>query len=129
MLKQGAKGKVACVSCPSIFRACESVENGNFIKITELLYWNRYYANLDIKKSFVCCAVHLFEFDKRFKAFGSSYHFYDYNEPEQIPDSCVSAFSVVIADPPFLSEECLEKVALTVKKLIKENGKIILCSG
>jgi len=36
---------------------------------------------------------------------------------------------VVIADPPFLSEECLEKVSLTIKKIIAPKGKIILCTG
>lgn len=73
--------------------------------------------------------MHLFEYDKRFRAFGSSYHFYDYNDPDNIPDNLVAAFSVVVADPPFLSEECLEKVAVTVKKLMKKNAKVILCTG
>lgn len=73
--------------------------------------------------------VYLFEYDKRFKAFGSYFHFYDYNKPEEIPETCVNAFSVVIADPPFLSEECLEKVAITVKKILKPDGKVLLCTG
>lgn len=73
--------------------------------------------------------VILFEFDRRFKAFGPSFQFYDYNEPETIPDEYLGAFSVVVADPPFLSEECLKKVAVTVKKIVEKNGKIILCTG
>ncbi|CAL8111624.1 unnamed protein product [Orchesella dallaii] len=100
VLRQAGNGKVACVSCPSIFRACENAEN-----------------------------VHLFEYDKRFQAFGSLFHFYDYSDPDNIPETCAGAFSVVIADPPFLAEECLEKVAVTIKKLLQENGKIILCTG
>lgn len=36
-------------------------------------------------------------------------------------------FDVVFADPPFLSEECLTKTAVTVKFLAKD--KIVLCSG
>ena len=35
-----------------------------------------------------------------------------------------SAFDVVFADPPFLSEECLTKTAVTIKFMAK--GKIIL---
>jgi hypothetical protein len=73
--------------------------------------------------------VDLFEFDKRFDAFGKYFFFYDYKDPENVPDECVGAYQVVIADPPFLSEECLEKVALTVKKIVAPNGKILLCTG
>lgn len=73
--------------------------------------------------------VDLFEFDKRFDAFGSYFIFYDYKDPENVPEECLQAYKVVIVDPPFLSEECLEKVAITVKKIVAANGKIILCSG
>ena len=34
---------------------------------------------------------------------------------------------MVFADPPFLSDECLTKTAVTVKFMAKE--KIILCTG
>jgi len=34
---------------------------------------------------------------------------------------------LVFADPPFLSDECLTKTAVTVKFMAKE--KIILCTG
>ncbi|XP_066400904.1 EEF1A lysine methyltransferase 1 isoform X3 [Molothrus aeneus] len=37
------------------------------------------------------------------------------------------SFDVVIADPPYLSEECLQKTAETIKYLTK--GKILLCTG
>jgi len=74
-------------------------------------------------------SVHLFEYDKRFAAFGSSYIFYDYSSPESVPEQCFNAYSVVIVDPPFLAKECLEKVAETVKKISKPDAKIILCTG
>uniref|UniRef100_A0A672IWH9 EEF1A lysine methyltransferase 1-like n=1 Tax=Salarias fasciatus TaxID=181472 RepID=A0A672IWH9_SALFA len=37
------------------------------------------------------------------------------------------SFDVVLADPPYLSEECLSKVAETIKYLSK--GKVLLCTG
>ena len=36
-------------------------------------------------------------------------------------------YDLVIADPPFLSDECLTKTALTIKFLAKK--KIVLCTG
>jgi len=98
-------GRVACVSCPSIFRACQ---------VSEHVYGT---------------TVDLFEFDKRFDAFGRFFFFYDYKEPEAVPDECLGAYQVIAVDPPFLSEECLRKVAVTVKKLMGPDAKVILCTG
>lgn len=36
-------------------------------------------------------------------------------------------YDLVIADPPFLSDECLTKTALTIKFLAKKN--YVLCTG
>lgn len=36
-------------------------------------------------------------------------------------------YDLVIADPPFLSDECLTKTALTIKFLAKKD--IVLCTG
>ena len=38
-----------------------------------------------------------------------------------------SSFDLVLADPPFLSDECLTKTAVTLKFLAKD--KILLCTG
>jgi hypothetical protein len=35
---------------------------------------------------------------------------------------------LVIADPPFLSEECLSKAAETMR-LLSRAGKLVLCTG
>jgi len=96
----GSQGKVACISCPSVFRCCGLTPN-----------------------------VHLFEYDKRFEAFGSAFFFYDYKYPENIPDSCCKKYSVIILDPPFLTPECLGNMAITVNKLAEPNARIILCTG
>ena len=69
----------------------------------------------------------LFEYDKRFAAFGDKFVFYDYKSPLGVPKELGSSFDVVLADPPFLSDECLTKTAVTIKFLTKH--KIILCTG
>lgn len=70
----------------------------------------------------------LFEYDRRFAAYGDDFVFYDYNEPLSLPGNVAArSFDVVLADPPYLSEECLSKVADTVKYLGK--GKVLLCTG
>lgn len=68
------------------------------------------------------------EYDRRFAAYGDDFVFYDYNEPVSFEvDVEPHSFDIVLADPPYLSEECLSKVAQTVKHLSK--GKVLLCTG
>lgn len=68
------------------------------------------------------------EYDRRFASYGDDFIFYDYNEPLSLPASVApQSFDIVLADPPYLSEECLSKVAKTIKYLSK--GKVLLCTG
>lgn len=94
--------RIACVSSPTAFKKiCEQKSD-----------------NLE---------VFCLEYDQRFKVFGDHFVFYDYNEPLQLPPEFKNSFDVVLADPPFLSEECLCKTAVTIRYLTKD--KIILCTG
>ncbi|XP_052866230.1 protein-lysine N-methyltransferase CG9154 [Anopheles cruzii] len=75
--------------------------------------------------------VMLFEYDERFAFYGEHFRQYDYNrafEPQYL-DEFRHTFDLVIADPPFLSEECIKKIAFIVKKIAKTDGKLVLCSG
>ncbi|XP_078078246.1 EEF1A lysine methyltransferase 1 isoform X3 [Mustelus asterias] len=99
----GSDGRIACISTPSIYQKLKQLGNGEFTAI-------------------------LLEYDRRFSVYGKEFVFYDYNYPMNLhddlqPHSC----DMVIVDPPYLSEECLSKIALTVKYLSK--GKILLCTG
>lgn len=95
--------RIACLSCPSVFNKLRAL---NQLK----------------------CQIFCLEYDKRFATFGSDYVFYDYNDPLNLPAEFErNSFDVVIADPPFLSEECLRKTAMTVNFLAKD--KVILCTG
>lgn len=76
--------------------------------------------------------VHIFEFDQRFAAYGPDFVHYDYNlapNPDYLSQFS-GYFDLVIADPPFLSEECIEKISLIIRKIAEsDSGRIVLCSG
>lgn len=75
--------------------------------------------------------TYLFEYDQRFNSYGDSFVFYDYTEADTSSslDKFGNFFDIIIADPPFLSEECIEKMGKIIRKITKEESKVILCSG
>ncbi|XP_057709310.1 EEF1A lysine methyltransferase 1 [Corythoichthys intestinalis] len=99
----GEGGRIACVSAPSVYQKLKQLSGA--------------------------VSATVFEYDRRFAVYGDEFVFYDYNEPlgpaERGVEPC--SFDVVMVDPPYLSEECLSKVARTVKYLSK--GKVLLCTG
>ncbi|KAK6061862.1 n(6)-adenine-specific DNA methyltransferase 2-like family protein [Cooperia oncophora] len=104
----GGKGRIACISCPTLVQYFPEVEqyDNNMITVT------------------------LFEYDTRFaKKFPSEYISYDYRHPLAIPEELKGSYDVVIADPPFLADECLLKTAQTVRLLAKSDARILLCTG
>ncbi|KAJ8924969.1 hypothetical protein NQ315_001134 [Exocentrus adspersus] len=98
----GPNGNIALVSCPSLYRKLKQRANPD-------------------------CDITLYEYDKRFAVYGKDFQMYDYKSPLAIPRDKSSYYDIVLADPPFLSEDCLTKTAVTVKFLTK--GKILLCTG
>ena len=93
---------IACLSCPTLYHKLR-----------------------DIKPDGV--KLHILEYDSRFQKFGEDFVFYDYNKPLEIRKSMEHYYDIVVADPPFLSEECLTKTAITVRFMAKD--KILLCTG
>lgn len=75
--------------------------------------------------------VRLLEYDGRFEAkYKERFVHYDYKQPHAVSDELRGSFDCVIADPPFLADECLVKVAQTIKILSRTpSAKIILCTG
>ncbi|XP_038617728.1 EEF1A lysine methyltransferase 1 [Tachyglossus aculeatus] len=99
----GKGGRIACVSAPSVYQKLRELSGENF-------------------------SAYLLEYDRRFAIYGEEFVFYDYNSPLNLPESMTAhSFDIVVADPPYLSEECLRKTAETVKYLTR--GKILLCTG
>ncbi|KAH7446015.1 hypothetical protein KP509_01G032900 [Ceratopteris richardii] len=90
---------IACISCPSLY--------------------------VELKKNYAA-EVFLFEYDPRFQRYGNDYTFYDYNFPEELPERHHHAFHVVVADPPYLSRECIEKTVQTMKLIAKDDDTCFL---
>ncbi|KAG8098156.1 hypothetical protein GUJ93_ZPchr0013g37791 [Zizania palustris] len=91
---------VACVACPTLYAYLKT-------------------SNPDVP-------AQLLEYDERFGQYGGDFTFYDYNQPEELPPAMKHAYRIVVADPPYLSKECLEKVAKTVSFLAHPEGSFLL---
>ncbi|PIK59318.1 putative N(6)-adenine-specific DNA methyltransferase 2 isoform X3 [Apostichopus japonicus] len=77
----GPKGRIACLSSPTLFQ-----------KLCQM--------KADL-------TVVLFEYDKRFDAYGEDFVFYDFNEPLSLPKHIAEhSFDLVVGDPPFLQDRC-----------------------
>lgn len=76
--------------------------------------------------------IRLFEFDSRFSAFGDDFVYYDYKDVrrnETLFKSYENFFDIIVADPPFLSRECIEHTANIIRRIKKSDTNIIMCSG
>lgn len=80
----------------------------------------------------------LLEYDKRFEVVGPDFIYYDFQEPLRLPANLKGAFDRIICDPPFLSEDCQAKTALTARYLAKhwkrastsaDGIRFITCTG
>lgn len=91
---------VACVACPTLYAYLKKIDSS--------------------------ISVQLLEYDKRFEQYGNEFTFYDYNKPEELPSSLKHAHRIVVADPPYLSQDCLEKVAQTISFLLQPGESYLL---
>lgn len=111
LIPNSATGRIACISCPTLYKSLRKLAaDSKYPKLT------------------------LFEYDNRFERYGDDFQFYDYRQSldelwQRSGSDLRHKFDVVVADPPFLSEECVKSVAELVLALKSENGKIIFCTG
>lgn len=97
-----AGGRVALISCPTLF--------------------------VPLKRQIGHrCMVNLLEYDRRFGVHAPDFIFYDYNSPDELPPNLHRSCDLVVADPPFLSEECITKTSQTINLL--KTDKVIMCTG
>ncbi|KAF2466680.1 uncharacterized protein BDR25DRAFT_336271 [Lindgomyces ingoldianus] len=110
---------IAVVSAPSVF-----------IQLKNLLASEDY--NIQPK-------LILLEYDERFSVF-KEFVQYDFEHPIKLPAEFKSSFDRIICDPPFLSQDCQTKAALTARWLAKtwvpmespnktESFHLIVCTG
>lgn len=69
--------------------------------------------------------IYICEYDRRFALLGGDkYFFYDYNNPENVPEELHHKCHRVLIDPPFLEEDCQTKSAEFARNLLaKDLGK------
>ncbi|XP_058204331.1 uncharacterized protein LOC131318517 [Rhododendron vialii] len=91
---------VACIACPTLYAYLKKIDPS--------------------------VSAQLLEYDKRFEQYGSEFTFYDYNQPEELPSSLKNAYQIVVADPPYLSKECLEMVTQTISFLMRPGKSYLL---
>lgn len=111
---------MACISCPTLYKSLraylkDGAQHPEFEKLSPEAC-----SNIDIK---------VLEFDRRFEIYGEDFVFYDYKSPLDISEALTNSFDLVIADPPFLSEECHVKTGMTIRRLGKEGSNLIICTG
>jgi hypothetical protein len=73
----------------------------------------------------------LLEYDERFAVF-KEFVKYDFEAPVRLPSELKGRFDAIICDPPFLSDDCQTKAALTVRWLSKsadDGFRLIVCTG
>ncbi|PSR90855.1 putative N6-adenine methyltransferase-domain-containing protein [Coniella lustricola] len=131
-----ASTKIAVVSAPSVFVALKNILASQPPEIPKP-------------------SLTLLEHDHRFGVF-PEFVFYDFMQPVKLPADLKASFDRLIVDPPFLSEDCQTKAALTVRWMAKlsssttsstsqspfssstqtstatnqpQNPKLILCTG
>ncbi|KAM9342205.1 EEF1A lysine methyltransferase 1 isoform 2-T2 [Pholidichthys leucotaenia] len=99
----GERGRIACVSAPSVYQKLKQGVVDGSDRVSAIIL----------------------EYDRRFTTYGDDFIFYDYNEPLSLPAGTAApqSFDVVLADPPYLSEECLSKVAQTIRSHHGESGQ------
>ncbi|VDP03144.1 unnamed protein product [Soboliphyme baturini] len=97
------KGVIGCICSPTVF--------------------------IKLKETFCCDSVKfiLFEFDRRFAKYGSEFVFYDCNGSLDELSNFQNTCDVVIADPPFLSKNCMRNIFQAIQLITR--GKFIICTG
>lgn len=80
--------------------------------------------------------IYLLEFDDRFKILSGADRFahYDFSRPLELPREYKNRFDRVLIDPPFLSQDCQTKAAVTARWLLKpetesDQTRTIVCTG
>jgi len=99
--------RIAVISAPSVF-----------LQLKNLLNSNKTLPGSKALKLEEPAQIILLEFDTRFSVF-SEFHFYDFKYPTKLPAELKGQFERIIIDPPFLSEDCQTKTAMTVRWLAK----------
>lgn len=106
---------IACLSFPSVFKALQARLQKEGSSATES-----------------SVRPLLFEFDRRFAAFGDAFIFFDCGEPIESLRGCTAlhGVDVILADPPYLTADCLRSYSVAVEALrAAPDAPLLLCTG
>lgn len=118
----GAVARVACLSCPSVFKALRVL-----IAAEEDA---EKHATGQLPRARVLPL--LFEFDRRFAAFGSEFVHFDCEAPVSSLAGCsvLGAIDVFACDPPYLTADCLSAYGEAMAALrASPDAPLLLCTG
>lgn len=123
--------RVAFLSTPSLFFSLseEEREHCELFDVSSSFIWNWCFVwstlTSGLHISYYLTTIVIFvcsQFDSSWKSC-QGYHFYDYNDPTNIKDSCRNAFDVIVIDPPFISQSVWVQYAITAKLLMKDSER------
>ncbi|KIY69124.1 hypothetical protein CYLTODRAFT_242898 [Cylindrobasidium torrendii FP15055 ss-10] len=98
----------------------------------------------DTSIAFLCCptafvafqhtnplpGARLLEVDQRFHVLAPKHYIpYDLDEPDDIPDALRGSVDIAVLDPPFLNETTNQKLAQTLKQILRPNAKLVLITS
>jgi len=115
----GENGRVACVSCPTLYKAIVDVVKDEATSGSAEASADNSQTNVGSPSSRRAIVL---EFDRRFAKWGADFVFYDYKDDSipELPVDWRNSFDVVVCDPPFLTEDC---AAATLKAAVETLGK------
>mmetsp|Transcript_108294 Transcript_108294/g.233313 ORF Transcript_108294/g.233313 Transcript_108294/m.233313 type:complete len:382 (+) Transcript_108294:98-1243(+) len=64
------------------------------------------------------------DYDRQWEA-DPGFVFYDFEDPDGIPEGIRGTFDFVLVDPPFITREVWEKYAAATRMLVREGGRIL----
>ena len=82
-------------------------------------------------------SITLLEHDSRFNVF-PDFVYYDFEQPTKLDPAMKGIYDRLLVDPPFLSDDCQTKVAMTVRWLAKpaqkqatiaDGARLVVCTG
>lgn len=70
----------------------------------------------------------MFDFDKKWNC-DPNFVFYDFNKPEELPESLLHTFDVAVIDPPFITEDVWIKYGRAAELLLRKHDECkIICT-
>mmetsp|Transcript_16178 Transcript_16178/g.19150 ORF Transcript_16178/g.19150 Transcript_16178/m.19150 type:complete len:262 (-) Transcript_16178:133-918(-) len=98
----------------SVIRECSKRADGNPMRVAFISTPSLFFSFTEEERK--DCVV--LDYDRQW-ADVHGFHFYDFNDPEVIPEQLKGQFDVIVIDPPFIQEACWRQYGITGNLLLK----------